>query len=132
MEREWGRRAALMVTVDPKGKVRWRPEGGTSRRQLLPAVRICKRSEAMEFLGQQVFKDACEAGWLTACAVKPGKTDKKAAAVIYRVADLQAVEDRIARGEYPSVKDTERGDAETRRGSKRQLKQPVLGEEVLS
>lgn len=100
-----------MVAVNAAGKVQWKPGARSgSRQEMLPQRRICKRAEAMLFLGQQLFKDAEAAKWIAPCSTKPGKTDRKEAAVFFRVSDLLAVEDRVARGEYPvSAEDAESG-----------------------
>jgi hypothetical protein len=62
--------------------------------------RIMKKSEAIRKLTRVIYTDAVKAGWLKPCAVKPGK-NRPIASIFYRAEDVEAVENRILKSEYP-------------------------------
>jgi hypothetical protein len=57
--------------------------------------------EAAELLGHQVLRDAITAGWIKPRTVKKGRTKRKEAKVLYALADLERVQQRMLNGEYP-------------------------------
>jgi hypothetical protein len=63
---------------------------------------IFSQTETAERLGHQVLRDAVAAGWIKPRALKPGRTKRKAAKVIFAGSDIDRVERRILEGEYPS------------------------------
>lgn len=65
------------------------------------AKQLVSKSEVIEILGHQVFKDASAAGWIKPRSIKKGRTDYKEAKVIYALSDVREVEERILKGEYP-------------------------------
>lgn len=84
----------MSTAIRPLAKFVWKP-----KRSTLPTARTCSKAEAKELLRQQVFNDAVAAGWLKPVAKKPNLKDVDTE--IYAVADVQDVENRILRGEYP-------------------------------
>lgn len=62
---------------------------------------LVSKSEVIEILGSQIFKDATAAGWIRPRSIKKGRTPRKEAKIIYALSDVREVEERILRGEYP-------------------------------
>lgn len=62
--------------------------------------KIVKKSEAIRMLNRVIYQDAVKAGWLKPCAIKPGK-NRPNASIFYRLEDIESVENRILKNEYP-------------------------------
>jgi hypothetical protein len=65
------------------------------------------QSEAMAYLGDQLFRDALASGkeWLVSTAKRDGKNGT----VYYRAADVEMVSMKVAGGELPPVRAAKRG-----------------------
>lgn len=61
---------------------------------------ILSRAETAERLGAQVLRDALAAGWIKPRALKPGRA--KNLKVLFALVDIERVETRILKGEYPT------------------------------
>ncbi|WP_395739325.1 hypothetical protein [Prosthecobacter sp.] len=72
------------------------------RASLFPTPPVMKQSQVIDWLGRQVFEDACAAGWLKSCVRKPGRGKDT---VFYAFADVNEVGLRMAAGEYPTTKE---------------------------
>jgi hypothetical protein len=66
--------------------------------RLVPPSRILSQADARRKLGHEVWRDAVEAGVLVACCIKRTPKGKRE---FYRLEDVEAIEEAMARGTYP-------------------------------
>jgi hypothetical protein len=69
-------------------------------------AKIFSKAETEIVLGRALLRDALKAGWISACAYTPRKTDPPRSRSASK--DIKAVEERVRAGEYPQNNGTYR------------------------